>query len=73
MLKFGTDWMLTRIADIIFMLMATILALVTGYLLLAALFAAKALLDVFNLVVLYRRNQRLRFQLVEHLYKDDID
>jgi hypothetical protein len=73
MLKIGTDWMLSRIADIAFMLMATILAILTGYVVLAALFGAKAVLGVLNLFIIYRRNQRLRFQLVEHLYRDDID
>ena len=73
MLNFGTDWMLSRISDIVFMVMATLLSIFTGYLILAALFGAKALLSVINLITIYRRNQKLRFQLVEHLYRDDID
>lgn len=73
MLKIGTDWMLSRVTDIAFMLMATLLAIITGYMLVASLFGAKALLGIYNLIVIYRRNQRLRFQLVEHLYKDDLD
>ena len=73
MLKLGTDWIISCLTDIAFMLMATVLSIVTGYMLIAALFGAKALLGLINLVVTYRRNQRLRFQLVEHLYRDDID
>ena len=73
MLKFNMDWVFSGLADIAFMLMGTILAIVTGYMLIAALFGAKALLGTINLVVTYRRNQRMRFQLVEHLYRDDPD
>ncbi|MDH5546899.1 MAG: hypothetical protein OEZ43_15000 [Gammaproteobacteria bacterium] len=71
MLKLSTDWMLSRIADMLFMALATVVSMLGGYIALAALFAAKGVLSLINLVVIYRRNQRLRFQLVEHLYRDD--
>ena len=73
MLKLSSDWILSCVVDIAFMVMATVLSIVTGYMMIASLFGAKALLGVINLVVIYRRNQRLRFQLVEHLYRDDLD
>lgn len=73
MLKLSMDWLLSRLVDALFMLLATLVSILAGYHVVAALFGAKAVLDIINVVVLYRRNQRLRFQLMEHLYRDDLD
>ena len=70
------DWrsntILSQLTDIGFMLLAMGLAIFTDYLLLASIFGAKALVTLIFAASDYRRNRRLRFQLMEHLHQADV-
>ena len=67
-----SSYMMSQFADMVFMSLATGLAIYTGYFLLTAVFTAKVMLSLYLMISQYRRNRRLRLQLVEHLYHADV-
>lgn len=73
MVNIKSDYLLTHLIDAGFMLLACGLAVYTRHPVLASLFGAKALLDLWIAISNYRRNKKMRFQLVEHLYSSDVE
>jgi len=69
---YRTNYFAATLAELTFMGAATGLALYTGFIILAAMFGAKAGVSIISLVLNYRREKRIRRQLIEHLYNADV-
>ena len=73
MINIRSNYMMSELANMGFMVLATGLAIYTGYFLLASIFGAKVVLSLYLMTTQYHRNRRMRFQLVEHLYRADVN